>query len=307
MNIECKDKYIYITSGNLKIVLSCLGASIVEIKYDDDLLTLTPVNYEDLNREDIYYGKTIGPIANRIKDGLVKINDINYYLPLNEDGVCNHSGKDGLSNKLFDCIIKNDKVIFGTKDNIFDGEVTYEIAYSFDKENEIRVDYEVRTTNKAVLSLTNHTFFTLGEDGIDNLSLQIKADSFIESDRSTLLPLSVKPINSSLDFNKEKLIVKDINDPYLMNHRTKGYDHCFLLNEKLIKLNSPKYSLTITSNFPCVHIYSDNYEDGALVKNTKLSSRRGIAIEPEDNLLEKTLINKDEIYHRYIVYSFTVK
>ena len=52
MKIETKDKYIYITNGDLDIVLSCLGASIVEIKYDNDLLTLTPINYDDLNRED---------------------------------------------------------------------------------------------------------------------------------------------------------------------------------------------------------------------------------------------------------------
>ena len=69
MKIETKDKYIYITNGDLDIVLSCLGASIVEIKYNDDLLTFTPVKYDDLDREDIYYGKTIGPIANRVNRG----------------------------------------------------------------------------------------------------------------------------------------------------------------------------------------------------------------------------------------------
>ena len=304
MEIEYKDSFIYVTNGNLKIVLSCLGAAIVEISFDDDLLTLTPVNYQDLNREDIYYGKTIGPIANRVKDGFVKIDGKKYLLPLNEYGVSNHSGKDGLSNRLFEYSTKNDMVIFIYKDFIFDGEVTYEITYSFIKENEIKVEYNVKTTNKAVLSLTNHTFFTLGENSIDNLSLQVKADSYIESDKDTLVPLLVKPIIGCLDFNREKLINKNINDSYLMNHKTKGYDHCFLLNEKIVKLNSPKYSLTITSDFPCVHIYSDNYSDGVLLKNTKLTSRRAIAIEPEDNLLEKTLINKNEIYHRYIIYSF---
>ena len=304
MEIEYKDSFIHVTNSNLKIVLSCLGAAIVKISFDDDLLTLNPVNYQDLNREDIYYGKTIGPIANRVKDGFVNIDGKKYLLPLNESGVSNHSGKDGLSNKIFEYSTKNDMIIFIYKDYIFDGEVTYEITYSFIKENEIKVEYNVKTTNKAVLSLTNHTFFTLGEDGIDNLSLRVKADSYIESDKDTLVPLLVKPIIGCLDFNSEKLINKDINDPYLMNHKTKGYDHCFLLNEKIVKLNSPKYSLTITSDFPCVHIYSDNYSDGVLVKNTKLTSRRAIAIEPEDNLLEKTLINKNEIYQRYIIYSF---
>ena len=304
MKTIIKDKFIEIISGNLKVVLSCLGAAITEIKYDDELMTLTPINYEDLNREDIYYGKTIGPIANRIKDGLIVIDNKNYYLPLNEKGVCNHSGKVGLSNQIFDLSIEDGSVVFTYKDYMYDGEITYKVIYSFSIDDQIRIDYKVTTTNKAVISLANHTFFTLGESGIESLSLKIDANYFIESDKETLLPLCVKPIISFLDFNKEKKITKDINDPYLMDHRTKGYDHCFLLNKKEVVLNSPKYNLSIESNFPCVHIYSDNYADGVLTKNTDLSIRRAIAIEPEDNLIEKTLINKNEVYQRYIIYSF---
>lgn len=307
MKIETKDKYIYITNGDLDIVLSCLGASIVEIKYNDDLLTLTPVKYDDLDREDIYYGKTIGPIANRVKDGLVRIDNKEYYLPLNENGISNHSGKNGLSNKIFDVQIDNNKVVFTYRDHVFDSDVTYKVIYSFSKDNEIRIDYEVTTTDKAVLSITNHTFFTLGEDGIDNLSLKISADKYVESDKGTLLPISIKPIIRCLDFNNGKLITKDIEDSYLENHRAKGYDHCFFLKENIVELKSSKYGLVITTNYPCVHIYSDNYPDGVKNKNSVQQIRRAVAIEPEDNLLEKALINKDEIYQRYVLYSFKKK
>ena len=289
MIIKSDSKYIYVTNGNLNVVLSCLGAAIVEIKYDDDLLTMTPINYDDLNREDIYYGKTIGPIANRVKDGLIKIDNKNYYLPLNEKGVSNHSGKAGLSNQMLDVSIKEEKVIFTYKTHMFDGDITFNVIYSFALDNQIRIDYEVRTTNKAVLSLTNHTFFTLGESCVDNLSIDINVDQYIESDKETLLPLSIKPYT------------QDIN----LNGGT--YDSCFLLKDKRVVLESTKYRLIIDGNYPCVHIYTDNFEDGVLVKNTNLKTRRAVAIEPEDNLLEKTLINKDEIYHRYIVYSFTLK
>ena len=289
MIIKSDSKYIYVTNGNLNVVLSCLGAAIVEIKYDDDLLTMTPINYDDLNREDIYYGKTIGPIANRVKDGLIKIDNKNYYLPLNEKGVSNHSGKAGLSNQMLDVSIKEEKVIFTYKTHMFDGDITFNVIYSFASDNQIRIDYEVMTTNKAVVSLTNHAFFTLGESCVDNLSIDINVDQYIESDKETLLPLSIKPYT------------QDIN----LNGGT--YDSCFLLEEKRVVLESTKYRLIIDGNYPCVQIYTDNFEDGVLVKNTNLKTRRAVAIEPEDNLLEKTLINKDEIYHRYIVYSFTLK
>ena len=286
MRTEVKGKFIEVSNGNLSVVLSCLGASIVEVKYDDVLMTMTPVNYDDLDREDIYYGKIIGPIANRIKDGLVVIDNKNYYLPLNEKGVCNHSGKVGLSNQLFNVSIENGRVIFVHKDFMFDGEITYQIIYSFSEDNQIRIDYKVTTTNKAIISLTNHSFFSLGEPCLDNLTIKVDVDRYIESDKETLLPLAIKPVKQEIDLSNNV------------------YDSCFFLKKNKIELKSEKYGLTIDSDYPCVQIYTDNFVDNVLVKNTNLKTRRAVAIEPEDNLLEKTLITRDEIYQRYITYTF---
>ena len=304
MTIESKNKYIYINNGNLKVVLSCLGAAIVEIKYDNDVMTLTPKDFEVLKRKDIYYGKTIGPVVNRIKDGLLIVDNVPYRFPLNEKDVCNHSGDLGLSNKIFDTSIDDNKVIFIYKDNMFDSNISYKVIYSFVKPNQIRIDYEVTTSNKAVVALTNHSFFNLGESNISNLSLKICSDKYIETDKDNLLPIREKALDTCIDFNQEKPIIKDIEDTSLINHKAKGYDHCLLLKDKNIVLKSPKYRLDIESNYACVQIYSDNYEDGVLTKNSNQAIRRAVAIEPEDNLLEKEVIHKGEIYHRYIVYSF---
>ena len=299
-------RLITLSKGNLKVIFSSLGASIVSIYFDNELMNLSPINLEDLKRKDIYYGKTIGPIANRIKDGLVKVNDKEYRFPLNEEGVCNHSGAFGLSNVLFVSSVAGDRVIFTHQQRINKVNISYVVAYTLSENNEIRVDYLVRVSDNFVLSLTNHTFFTLGESSIDNLSLKISSDEFIESDKETILPLRAKPIINCLDFNEEKSITKDINDAYLMDHRTKGYDHCFLIkNNEDVILKSPRFKLEINSNFPCVHIYTDNYEDGVKTKNSDQQIRRGTAIEPEENLLDKPVINKDDIYQRYIIYKFS--
>ena len=299
-------RLITISKGRLKVVFSSLGAAIVSIYFDNSLMNLSPINLEDLKRRDIYYGKTIGPIANRIKDGLVKVNDKEYRFPLNEEGVCNHSGAFGLSNVLFVSSVSVDRVIFTHQQKINKVNISYVVAYTLSENDEIRVDYLVRTSDDFILSITNHTFFTLGESSIDNLSLKISSDEYIESDKETLLPLSVKPIINCLDFNKEKSVTKDINNPYLMDHRAKGYDHCFLLkNSGDVILKSPKIKLEISSDFPCVHIYSDNYEDGVKIKNNDAKIRRAIAIEPEENLLNKPIVTKEDIYQRYIIYKFS--
>ena len=306
MIIKKTGKYIKTDNENgFKTVLSQLGASIVEISLDGVVLTMTPVNNNDLNRKDIYCGKTIGPIANRIKDGKITVNEKEYSFPLNENGVCNHSGDRGLSNQMFDVSTSKNAVTFVYKEELFDGIVTYKVIYSFTSKPHVKVSYEVTTTNVAAISLTNHSFFTLGEPSIRQLSLKIQANKFIETDKDTLLPLSIKPIIDCLDFNEEKALIKNITNPYLANHRSKGYDHCLILNNKKeIILKSPSYSLEIKSDFPCVQIYSDNYIDDVITKGSLCSIRRAIAIEPEDNLLEKSIIDKNEKYQRYIVYKF---
>lgn len=307
MKIVRKDRYILVTNNDFKVALSMLGASIVSIYIGDDILTMTPINLEELNRKDIYYGKTIGPIANRIKDGLVKIDNKEYRFSLNEKGVSLHSGDIGLSNKLFVSNIQDNKVIFTYTQKIKDVTISYGVAYTFNDDYQIRIDYVVRVSNKFMINLTNHSYFTLGEQNIDNLSLQIKADSFIETEKETLLPLISRPIIDCLDFNNEKLIIKDIDDPYLKNHRSNGYDHSFILSKKEIKLESTKYVLDIKTDYPCVQIYSDNYIDNVKTINSNRLKERGIAIEPTDNMLNRPIIGKDEVYQRYITYNFKKK
>ena len=306
MEIVRKDKYIEINNTDFKVVLSALGASIVSIYIGDNILTMTPINLDELNRKDIYYGKTIGPITNRVKDGLIKIDNKIYHLPLNEIGLSNHSGDIGISNQLFNVDIEDNKVIFTYIEHIRDIVISYIIVYSFN-DYQIRIDYFIRTNKKFIINLTNHTFFTLGEPSINNLSLKIDSDYYIESDKDTLLPLKIKRVIGCLDFNNEKLIIKDINDPYLMNHKSRGYDHSFILKNKIVKLSSPKYELNIDSNYECVHIYTDNYEDAVKTKDSSVDIRRSIAIEMTDNILSRPILDKDDVYQRYIIYSFKQK
>lgn len=304
MELKRKDRFIIYKNNAFKVVLSSLGASIVEISINDDVLTMTPANYEDLNRRDIYYGKTIGPIVNRIKDGLFKVDEKEHRFPCNEENISNHSGSLGLSNKLFVSTIQDNKVIFTHQQKIGDVNISYGIMYTFFDNYQIKVDYIVRVSDKFVVNLTNHTFFTLGESSLDNLSLRISADKFLESDKDTLLPLRYKGIIDCLDFNNEKSISKDINDSYLQDHKSKGYDHSYILKDNKVIIESPKYELTIESNYPNVHIYSDNYEDNVKIKTSSLTKNRGIAIEPTDDLLDRPIINKEDTYQRQIIYTF---
>ena len=300
----------------LKVVLNNIGASVYAIYFNDELMTMTPSNYLAFTKFNAYYGKTIGPIPNRLKDGLVKIGDKEYQMDQNEGENTLHSGKYGLSNQKFKYRIIDTKKAVGVtftlvkkkKTDGLPGKVTYNVGYVLtENDNTLYVSISAFTDADTPLNMTNHTYFNLGENKIDSLKLTIPAHQYIETNKDNLLPERIKDIIPCLDFNKGKRIDKDIDDPYLQEHKTKGYDHCFLLDEGHIKLESKKYQLDIETNFNAAQIYSDNYPDDVKMIGTHETIHRGLAIEPQQNLLENNILGKRQFFSKEIKYHFIKK
>ena len=302
----------------LKVVFSTIGASIYSISFNNELMTLTPKTFTDFVKSSIYYGKTIGGISNRVRNGLVKIDDKEYHLLLNEGENALHGGQFCLSNTVF-----TPKVTFGKnyfsilysfkkkkmKDGL-PGNITYYISYSLnDISSDLLIDFKAMSDDKTVVALTNHLYFCLGDENLDHLFLTIPADKYVEPNPIDLVPEVEKDIIPCLDFRKKKPIMKDINDSYLQNSKTLGYDHHFILNskDKPIILENNRYKLEITSDFSGAQIYTDNYADNIEMKSTTYLNHRGVAIEPQDSPLERLPLEKNHLYHHQIVYSFSKK
>ena len=311
-------QYIKATNSiGMEVVFSSLGATIASIKIDGLPMTESPLNIEDLRKTDIYYGKTIGQIANRVKDGIVEIDGIKYQLEQNEGQNTLHGGLQGLSNQSFAIqrFQKDDYfvVIYSLKKSkkrgILPGKIDYFVVYTlFDKDCSLGVEFRAISDKDTVIALTNHSYFCLGESNLDRLLLQIPADRFVESDPQSLLPLRELPVPKCLDFRQKKPITKDINDHYLVNSRTNGYDHNLLFcDNSPIVLESPNYKLEILTDFTGAQIYTDNYKDGIRMMNSVDELRRGIAIEPQDSLLDRRVLKKGEIYNKHITYKFYKK
>ena len=301
----------------LVVFLSKIGASIYGIKYDDKWMTLTPKSLKDYFSDNSYHGKTIGPVSNRVKDGIIKINDKEYQLNQNEGTTSLHSGRNSLSFAVFDIIN-----ISENKDNItivfkfiphknnrnLPGKVVYQISYTLTDKDELYVTLNAMSDEDTVIAMTNHAYFCLGDEDISNLSMKISAKRYVESDKDTLIPLVEKDIIPCLDFNQEKALTKDINDPYLMEHKTKGYDHHFIFDEEnKVLLENEKYKLLITTDMTGAQIYTDNYADGFEMFSSQKPLRRGVAIEPQDSTLNREVLKKGDIYSKFISYQFYKK
>lgn len=309
-------KFIKIKNESLTINLCNLGASIYSIYYKGVLMTQTPKNVEDFKKINLYHGKTIGRVANRIEYGNIIINDKTYQISVNEGLNTLHGGQDGLSCQFFNYYFTNDneKVIVTFEylsqdgESGFPGNLHLKVKYII-FENTLSIEYYADSDEDTLCNLTNHTYFCLGEDNINNLSMYLDSDKYIKTRRTDLIPIRIEKVPQYLDFSTMKAINKDINNINLLNAKTNGYDHhfcfkCKAKNTPQIKLSSTNYQLEISTNFSGVQIYTDNYEDGIEYLNSKDLKRRGVAIEPEDSHLDDRLLKKGTEYYRYIKYSF---
>ena len=96
-----------------------------------------------------------------------------------------------------------------------------------------------------------------------------------------------------------------INDTYLKNSRTYGYDHHYFfkeINELIpqVKLSNNEYELNIYTNYSGVQIYTDNYPDNYKWEQLTDNRRRSIAIEPQDNTLNREILKAKDEYIRFI-------
>lgn len=275
------------------MVFSSLGASIFAIYYDDVLMTLSLADKIDYTNPELYHGKTIGPVCGRIPNG--QIDEFHY--GLNEENVARHGGKNGLSTRVFDYEIVEKT---NTVSLIFrrDG---FSIEYRIEKESDcFVVEYHYQGKAQPV-SLTNHTFFHLG-DAFEKLMLNLDADYFVSNDEKSLVPLQKEKTIPCFDFHDEKRISDYVNDGYLMKDRSKGYDHYLHFEkDRSLILKNEKYLLDITTDFDGVLIYSDNYDFNEATIDNRKGIRKALAVEPQDSPLERKSYSD---YSRFIKYNF---
>lgn len=264
--IECE------VSDRLVVILCSFGASVYSIKFDGELMNITPKDVDDFYLSDKYYGKTLGPTSGRIKNAELCLDGKIYHLDANERGHCLHGGNHSLSFTNFESQVDvNDdeaKIVFKTrrhdKDGGYPGTVDFQVQYLFKSdEDEFSVRFLAETLDKSIVNMTNHLYFNLGERDIGNLYLKIKSARYYKMD-DDLLPLEPKLVTKPLNFRMKKQIKKDISNPALKGPHLNGYDHIFLIDLPSLVISSltlegPRYKLKIYSNFDAAIIYSDNY------------------------------------------------
>lgn len=319
---------------NMEVVLSTLGASFYDIKTPNkdglvESIILTPTSLDEFYNTDAYYGKTVGRFSGRIDKAKCIIENKEYILEKNWNGVnALHGCKYGISFVNFDYQVKECKdyidVIFTylEKENILPGDVNYKITYRiFNEENKIKLFFEATTNKTTIVNLTNHVYFNLSgnlKENCLNHNLQFNADKYTRLNNE-LITESIDQVNEVFDFRKKHKLGKYIYDTSLQNHKAFGYDHCWLkedLNNPLIAILEDEKSgrkLSVSTSYPSVVCYAGCYPKKYLFNNrkNKIEQYHSVCLECQyipnginmDNV-DKALLKEGEIYSHYIEYLF---
>lgn len=314
-------KYYKIKNNlGMEVTFCNFGAALYAVRIKKDYVTFAPMHKKTFITCSSYYGKIVGPICGRIKDGLIVSKYGNKQLVVDsDDGVILHSGKQGFSYCEFNCEgIKeslNHKTITFTRDYVdevndgfFDAFIT--VSYRVSKfSNKIVLSMSITPKHDTYYSMTSHTYFNMSPDEkVLKESLMINGDEVANLDNKLLLK-EWNTVNEIFDFRKPKLIGTDIRRTYPL--KACGYDHPYKLNKgkPQIVLTGNKYELTINSSFDGVVVYTNNYakvEEHILGRGYN-KQYDAIAIEPQSEPFnfDKMFIKAGETRTNYIEYVFT--
>lgn len=284
--------------AGMALTLSNVGASVMGINYKGKIMDVPLPVSEKIKPNTFFYGKTIGPIAGRIAKGRYKIGEKEYVVPANEGENVVHSSIYDYADKLFDYEVKENEdrleVIFSLKEEksqAFPGPMDIKISYVVEANSPIFYwKAHLIAEEKALLSLTNHLYFSLGEADPSALSLKIRSKGTYSYDEKRI-PLGKVPLSPKLDFKDAMKIGKHLKE--MEQENTKGYDHCFILEEKEAFLQGNGITLHMEFDFPGLQVYYP------------CIGNLGIALEPSELPDERPLLEEKQAYIREIKYSFS--
>lgn len=345
---EIAELYTITNKNGMSVNLSTFGATIVGIKVPDKngyfidvthgYKNVTPYEESPIG----HAGGTIGPYANKISWGKFILNGREYQLECNKDSGKNHShgGNNGLDVQNWKAKTLKDGVEFTytqkDMENGYPGNVKYKVIYRLDNENNLHIQYKVKSDKDTIVNLTNHNYFNL--DGAENTQENSVLDHILTLPNST----QITPVNSMgiptgkfmeikdtpFDFSRAKRIGDVINEEHEQLKITKGYDQNYCVDNydgktlvKVAEIKSEKtgINLKVLTNLPGFQFYTANNLGKSTQPSgkhgTKYEKRSGFCIEPQfypnaintESFKEKGILKAKEIFDKEIVYSFSTE
>ncbi|HQP46336.1 MAG TPA: aldose epimerase family protein [Flexilinea sp.] len=269
--------------NGIEVGFHSAGASIAYVLTPDRYgnfknIALTLPEPKDYLNNEIYAGATVGPVAGRIKDGILPVLDQTYHLCRNEGNNTLHGGEKNFAHVIWnmtDFRENEDEASLRFSytapdgENGFPGNRKVSVEYILNRLNQLIISYTAETDKPTYLNITNHCYWNLSgdfnRDAYDHI-LKINADAVYYNDIQFLPTEYVDVKNSPFDFQTPR----KIRDAFLNfpDHEqlklNKGFNHAYLTKgDEAVFLSDNKSgrTLTISTDYPCVVFYSGGFLD----------------------------------------------
>lgn len=332
------DLFVLKNKQGMEVCITNYGGRIVSVMVPDRNGEMQDVvlgfdSIQDYLNIPTNFGATIGRYGNRINQGRISVEGIEYQLPQNNYGHCLHGGPEGFDTRIFDAKQLNEQALelsYLSKDGEagFPGNLLCKVTFTLTEGNALDIHYEAETDRTTVVNLTNHSYFNL--DGVpsgnnyDHL-LTIHADAYTPVDSTFMTTGEILPVeNTDMDFRQPTPIGARIDNDFVQLVYGKGYDHNWVLNtqgdisRKCATLESPRTGivLDVYTNEPGLQVYAGNFLDGSIKgkKGITYQRRASVCLEtqkfpdtPNKPHWPSALLKRGERYDSRCIYKFSVK
>ena len=331
--------YTLKNAAGMEVCITNFGGRLVSIMVPDKDGKMTDVllgfdNVSDYQNISNDFGASIGRYANRINQGKITIDGVEYQLPQNNYGHCLHGGPDGWQYKVYEAKQLNDnqlELVLNSPDgdSNFPGNVVAKVVYTLTEDNAVDIKYEATTDKKTVINMTNHAYFNLnGDPSVNSMNqiLYIASDSITPVDSTFMTTGEMMSVaGTPFDFNTPKAIEQDVtNFDDEQIKFGKGFDHNWVLNTKgdinklAAKLTSPITGITLEvyTNEPGVQVYTGNFLDGTVTgkKGVVYPQRASVCLEtqhypdtPNKAHWPSAILEPGQTYRSQCIYKFGVE
>ena len=288
-----------------------------------------------LNSPEPFLSTLVGRYGNRICKGKFTIDGKEYNLAINNGPNHLHGGPTGFHARVWDAEQTDAQTLklhylSADMEEGFPGNLDVTVVYSFNDDNELKIDYKATTDKKTIVNLTSHGFFSLSGIAnptatIDNLICEINADFFVPIDDTSVPYGSIAPVKgTAFDFTTPTAVGARIDaDEEQIKHGA-GYDHCYVLNKKEVgelsfaaKVTEPVSGRTmeVYTTEPGVQVYTSNWHSGfAGAHGATFPKRSAICFEaqhfpdsPNRQHFPSVVLCPGEEYSQVTVYKFGVE
>jgi len=335
--------YQYTLINKNGVVMKCIdyGAIITELDVPDKNGKFADVvlgfdNLEDYLKGHPYFGTNAGRCANRIANAKFKLDSKEYTLAANNGPHSLHGGKEGFDKKVWQgkpsLTATGPSVTFKRVspdgEEGYPGQLTVEVTYTLNDDNELVIDYRATTNKTTICNLAHHSYFNLAghnSGDIKDLELAIAAKNYTPGDETLIPTGKIEPVaGTPFDFTQAKPIGKDLEKA---GGKPVGFDLNYVLDkgitvrpELAAKVVDPKSGrvMEVYTTEPGLQFYTGNFLDGSNKGKggAVYKQYNGICLEaqkfpdsinkPEWKDKSNVILKPGETYKQTTVYRFSV-